>query len=222
VKLQRPLAWGLSLLVVLAAGFWWAGQSPAPVSPASHVPAVVRPEVSSSAPAARTTDIDGLWKRYEALSQAPSSPYVGDNDSQSAPNDSAAPALSESVRERQVARERIKQRRAAMLAAREDALRQIHGLKPGDANGLVDVLQRFNRRLKENGIEEQINLKGIRQQLLASQKLAKVNQALLDEALKGAKANPQRLQALSRELSQLQKDLTGSFSGRSSGESESP
>ncbi|WP_139112789.1 hypothetical protein [Stutzerimonas nitrititolerans] len=222
MKLQRPLAWGLSLLVVLAAGFWWAGQSPAPVSPASHVPAVVRPEVSSSAPAARTTDIDGLWKRYEALSQAPSSPYVGDNDSQSAPNDSAAPALSESVRERQVARERIKQRRAAMLAAREDALRQIHGLKPGDANGLVDVLQRFNRRLKENGIEEQINLKGIRQQLLASQKLAKVNQALLDEALKGAKANPQRLQALSRELSQLQKDLTGSFSGRSSGESESP
>ncbi|HBB78320.1 hypothetical protein BBI09_04690 [Stutzerimonas xanthomarina] len=156
------------------------------------------------------------------MSQAPSSPYVGDNDSQSAPNDSAAPALSESVRERQVARERIKQRRAAMLAAREDALRQIHGLKPGDANGLVDVLQRFNRRLKENGIEEQINLKGIRQQLLASQKLAKVNQALLDEALKGAKANPQRLQALSRELSQLQKDLTGSFSGRSSGESESP
>ncbi|WP_312702830.1 hypothetical protein [Stutzerimonas nitrititolerans] len=222
MKLQRPLAWGLSLLVVLAAGFWWAGQSPVPVSPASHVPAVVRPEVSSSSPAARTTDIDGLWKRYEALSQAPSSPYVGDNDSQSAPNDSAAPALSESVRERQVARERIKQRRAAMLAAREDALRQIHGLKPGDANGLVDVLQRFNRRLKENGIEEQINLKGIRQQLLASQKLAKVNQALLDEALKGAKANPQRLQALSRELSQLQKDLTGSFSGRSSGESESP
>jgi len=222
VKLQRPLAWGLSLFVVLAAGFWWAGQSPAPVSPVSHVPAVVMPEVSSSATAARTTDIDGLWKRYEALSQAPSSPYTGDIDSQSALNDSTEPALSEPVRERQVTRERIKQRRDAMLAAREDALRQIHGLKPGDANGLVDVLQSFNRRLKENGVEEQINLKGIRQQLLASQKLAEVNQALLDEALKGAKANPLRLQALSRELSQLQKDITGNFSVRSSGESESP
>ncbi|MBA1264282.1 hypothetical protein [Stutzerimonas stutzeri] len=222
MKLQRPLAWGLSAFVVLAAGFWWAGQSPAPVSPASHVPAGVRPEVSSSATAARTTDIDGLWKRYEALSQAPSSPYAGDIDSQSAPNNSTEPAVSESMRERQVARERIKQRREAMLAARDDALKQIQKLKPGDVNGLVDVLQSFNRRLKENGIEEQIDLKGIRQQLLASQKLAEVNQALLDEALKGAKANPQRLQALSRELSQLQKDITGSFSGRSGDGAESP
>lgn len=121
-----------------------------------------------------------------------------------------------------MARERSKQRRDAMFAARDDALKQIQSLKPGDVDGLVDVLQTFNRRLKENGLEEQINLKGIRQQLVASQKLAEVNQALLDEALKGAKANPQRLQALSRELSQLQKDITGSFSGRSGGGSESP
>lgn len=222
MRFQRPQLLVLSALVVLAAGFWWANQRPAPVSPVSHVPAVVWPEPSLPEASARNTDIDGLWKRYEALSQGPASSDAGDSDSQSASNDSAEPAVSEAARERQVARERSKQRRDAMFAARDDALKQIQSLKPGDVDGLVDVLQTFNRRLKENGLEEQINLKGIRQQLVASQKLAEVNQALLDEALKGAKANPQRLQALSRELSQLQKDITGSFSGRSGGGSESP
>lgn len=222
MRFQPPQLLILAALVVLAAGLWWANQGQGPLSPVSQVPPVVWPEPSSPAASARNTDIDGLWKRYEALSQAPASPDAGDSDSPSVPNGAPEPAVSEAEREQQLARELSKQRRDAMVAARDDALKQIQTLKPGDVDGLVDVLQTFNRRLKENGLEAQINLDGIRQQLAASQKLAEVNQALLDEALKGERANPQRLQALSRELSQLQKDITGSFSGRSAGGSESP
>lgn len=222
MRLKRSQLLVLSALVALAAGLWWANQGDAPVSSVSQVPPVVWPESSSPAASARNTDIDDLWKRYEALSQTPASSDAGGSDSSSAPNGSSEPAVSEAERERQVARERSKQRRDAMFAARDDALKQIQNLKPGDVDGLVDVLQTFNRRLKENGLEGQINLDGIRQQLVASQKLAEVNQALLDEALKGERANPRRLQALSRELSQLQKDIVGSFSGRFVGGSESP
>lgn len=130
--------------------------------------------------------------------------------------------LSEAAQQRQALREGIRQRSEAVRAARDDALAQIRDLEPDDIDGLMDVIQGFNQQMRENGVEEQIDIGGMRQQLVSSQRLAEVSQAMLDEALKGENANPQRLQELSREMSALQQEVIDLHAMRSSGGQEQP
>lgn len=173
-------------------------------------------------PTERAADIDALWNRYEALSQAASPDSLGAAVAPSTVTASPVPPPSEAARQRQAEREVIRQRRRAVMAARDEALTKIRQLEPDDVDGLMDTLQGFNQRMQENGVEERIEIAGLRQQLLGSQRLANVSQAMLDEALKGEDADPQRLQALSRELREIQIEMTGRDNTDTSDGNESP
>lgn len=177
---------------------------------------------SSDLPTERAADIDALWNRYEALSQAASPDPLGEAMDPSTVTGSPEPPPSEAARQRQAVREAIRQRRRAVMAARDEALIQIRQLEPDDVDGLMDTLQGFNQRMQENGVEERIEIAGLRQQLVGSQRIANVSQAMLDEALKGEDADPQRLQALSRELREIQNDLIGRDNIHTNDGNESP
>lgn len=228
MTLRRLLIWSIALLGLLTAVLWWVGRQPAPVSPAAQVPAVVMPPSSSPVEGGgASTDVDALWRRYEALNEAAataSAPVEGEQGGMSSSAEPRSPeqVLSEAAQQRQALREGIRQRSEAVRAARDDALAQIRDLEPDDIDGLMDVIQGFNQQMRENGVEEQIDIGGMRQQLLGSQRLAEVSQALLDEALKGENANPQRLQALGRELSELQDSIIGHLAERTHGGQAQP
>ena len=230
MTLRRLLIWSIALLGLLTAVLWWVGRQPAPVSPAAQVPAVVMPPSSSPVEGGgASTDVDALWRRYEALSEAAatasaSAPVEGEQGGMSSSAETRSPEqmLSEAAQQRQALREGIRQRSEAVRAARDDALAQIRDLEPDDIDGLMDVIQGFNQQMRENGVEEQIDIGGMRQQLVSSQRLAEVSQAMLDEALKGENANPQRLQELSREMSALQQEVIDLHAMRSSGGQEQP
>lgn len=71
MTLRRLLIWSIALLGLLTAVLWWVGRQPAPVSPAAQVPAVVMPPSSSPVEGGgASTDVDALWRRYEALNEA--------------------------------------------------------------------------------------------------------------------------------------------------------
>ncbi|MEL7966109.1 hypothetical protein AAG587_07020 [Vreelandella neptunia] len=178
--------------------------------------------VNSAESSQHTADIDALWNRYEAMSQAASPDPLGEAMASSTVTGSPEPPQSEAARQRQAEREAIRQRRAAVVAARDDSLAQIRQLAPDDVNGLVDVIEGFNQQLEKNGVEEQINIGGIRKQLVGSQRLADISQAMLDEALKGEDADPERLQALSSELREIQNDLVGRDNMHTSAGIETP
>ena len=228
MTLRRLLMWSIALLGLLTAVLWWVGRQPAPVSPAAQVPAVVMPPSSSPVEGGgASTDVDALWRRYEALNEAAataSAPVEGEQGGMSSSVEPRSPEqmLSEAAQQRQALREGIRQRSEAVRAARDDALAQIRDLEPDDIDGLMNVIQGFNQQMRENGVEEQIDIGGMRQQLLGSQRLAEVSQALLDEALKGENANPQRLQALGRELSELQDSIIGHLAERTHGGQAQP
>ena len=228
MTLRRLLIWSIALLGLLTAVLWWVGRQPAPVSPAAQAPAVVMPPSSSPVEGGgASTDVDALWRRYEALNEAAataSAPVEGEQGGMSSSAETRSPEqmLSEAAQQRQALREGIRQRSEAVRAARDDALAQIRDLEPDDIDGLMDVIQGFNQQMRENGVEEQIDIGGMRQQLLGSQRLAEVSQALLDEALKGENANPQRLQALGRELSELQDSIIGHLAERTHGGQAQP
>lgn len=204
--------WSIPILLALLAGLWWMGTTPTPVSTATQNPTVVMP-VSTPAED-HTTDVNALWQRYEALSQAAATaaaaaPSEEEAMSSSAVTPSPSQARSEAARQRQEARELIHQRRDAVMAARDDALSQIRNLDSSDVSGLLAVIENFNQQLSDSGVDEQIDMEGIRHQLVHSQRVADVSQAMLDEALKGESANPQRLQELSREMRALQQEVIG-------------
>lgn len=228
MTLRRLLIWSIALLGLLTAVLWWVGRQPAPVSPAAQVPAVVMPPSSSPVEGGgASTDVDALWRRYEALNDAAATASTPVEAEQGGMSSSAEPRspeqmLSEAAQQRQALREGIRQRREAVMTARDNALAQIRDLEPDDIDGLMDVIQGFNQQMRENGVEEQIDIGGIRQQLVSSQRLAEVSQAMMDEALKGEAANPQRLQALASELSELQDELIRHLAERSHGGQSQP
>ncbi len=217
MSLGRFLALGVPVLLLLAVLVWLKSEQPETFIPAEQsAPAVVMPTQSASS-SDSGKDIDALWKRYEALSASSSATADAvDSPEQVAP----ARASEESERaagaqSREALREQAKRRREALLASRDDSFSKLESLKPGDVEGMVAVLEQLNRQLKDNGIEHQIDVDTVRQQMRSSQELAALNEAMLLEAMKGSRADPQRLQQLSRDLREMQETVTDSLNARS-------
>lgn len=225
---KRLLVWCILPLALVTIGLWWNERPQKTAATDTRPPAVVMPADTIPTPAS-TADIDTLWERYEemnesSIEQPSSSSAPPTTPSSIATDDDTSPVPSAAARQQQhqAARENIKQRRAAILSARDEALSQIDSLNSDDISGLMETVRRFNTRLRDSDVEAQIDIEAVHHRLQNSQKLTQISQALLQEARKGEAADPERLRSLRQELSNLQTALMDNTSGPSVSKGAAP
>ncbi len=205
------LGWLLAWFVIPS------GPAPTPgaAAPAANVPVAGAPAASGamspSADGARRLSLEQLLQKQDQVSAgaarsaaAPSAAASGLPGA--APG--AAGAKSGAAAAKEV--ERAK-RTKAMMELQATALADIQAVKPGDINGLMAAMGRFDAQLQAAGAPALIDMGNLRKMLEGTQRVQQLSSQLIAESEKGRAADPGKLKALSTELRAAQANLPRQF-----------
>ncbi len=181
----------------------------APASPAARAP------VAPAASAAALPSPDGAPRlSLEQLLQKQDQVSAGAARSAASPSSAAtgllgaAPGVAGAKPATAAAKEAERARRMkAMQELQITALADIQAVKPGDINGLMAAMGRFDAQLQATGAPPLIDMDNLRKMLEGTQRVQRLSSQLIAESEKGRAADPNKVNALSAELRTAQAAL---------------
>jgi hypothetical protein len=209
----RPIA-GLMLAGVLG---WLAAwfMLPGPTG-ASAVP---QPPVQSKALAGQTSTaaIENLasGRALEQLSRSQS--MVSEGAARSVPAAPAAPGVRSAAPASGAMRPAAPDaaaraaRTKAMLELQASALAEIRSVPPGDTVKLMAAMERFDSKMRAAGAPSIIDMDKMRKTMEGLTKIQELNRQLVAETEKGRNADPNKIQALAKDVVAAQKSMPQQF-----------
>ena len=91
------------------------------------------------------------------------------------------------------------------------ALTDIQAVKPGDINGLMAAMGRFDAQMQAAGGPALIDMDNLRKTLEGTQRVQRLSSQLVAESEKGRAADPNKVNALTAELRAAQASLPRQF-----------
>ena len=181
----------------------------APASPAARAP------VAPAASAAALPSPDGAPRlSLEQLLQKQDQVSAGAARSAASPSSAAtgllgaAPGVAGAKPATAAAKEAERAKRMkAMQELQITALADIQAVKPGDINGLMAAMGRFDAQLQATGAPPLIDMDNLRKMLEGTQRVQRLSSQLIAESEKGRAADPNKVNALAAELRTAQAAL---------------
>jgi hypothetical protein len=102
-------------------------------------------------------------------------------------------------------------RTRAMLELQSEALAEIRAVPPGDTVKLMAAMERFDTKMRAAGAPSIIDMDKMRKTMEGLNRVQELNRQLVAETEKGRNADPNKIQALAKEVLAAQKQMPQQF-----------
>jgi hypothetical protein len=209
----RPIA-GLMLAGVLG---WLAAWFLLPSTGASAVPPPpAQPKAIAGQTSPGATENLASGRALEQLSRSQS--LVSEGAARSAPaapatgvRGAAAPAAPGAMRPTAPDAAARAARTKAMLELQASALAEIRSVPPGDTVKLMAAMERFDSKMRAAGAPSIIDMDKMRKTMEGLNRIQELNRQLVAETEKGRNADPNKIQALAKDVVAAQKQMPQQF-----------